>query len=238
MFRKLQFRTAVPYALSALVLLTLSACQQQGPSVVTITPMPSVTAGGQPGASGANIVIQTLPPRPTTNIPTASAAPANTSVPTDYLSPTPGPTATISGTAISQTIQNAQAFDAAAPAQVGPFQLVKAGSNATQYGSVLSYQTEDGAVYTVVMYLTNDLADALTRYSTELQSIANPQPLKLGDDAVYSMVDTHEMALIHYRNVVVDIYRPVPTGTVPTIKLTDDQVKQLATQIFQVIPNK
>jgi len=237
MFRKSQFRSTVPYVLSALAFMALSACQIQGPSVVTVTPLPAATST-QSGA-GSNVLVQTLPPHPEANTPLPTAAqPTDTPFPTDYLSPTPGPTATISGTAISQGVQNAQAFNSAAPTQIGPFKLLTSGSLAYQYGSVLSYQTEDGAVYTVIMYLTNDVTDALTRYDGELQAIANPQPLKLGDAAVYSMVDTHELALIHYRNVVIDIYRPDPTGTVPTVKLTDDQVKQLATQIFQIIPKK
>lgn len=238
MLRKPQLRTAVPYVLSALALLALSACQIKGPSVVTVTPLPAATVT-QSGALGSNIQIQTLPPHPTGVPPTATAAPpTDTPLPTDYVPPTPGPAATISGTAIAQGVQNAQAFNAAAPTQIGPFHLVNSGSSAYQYGSVLYYQTEDGAVYTIVMYLTNGVTDALSRYTAELQNAANPQPLKLGDDAVYSMVDTHVLALIHYRNVVIDIYRPDPSGTVPTVKLTEDQVKQLATQIFQIVPKK
>jgi len=88
------------------------------------------------------------------------------------------------------------------------------------------------------MWLTNSNDDALTRYNAELNAIANPQPLKLGDEAIYSMVDLHELALIHFRNVIIDIYRPDANGTVPTVKLTDAQVQQLATQIFQIIPKQ
>ncbi|MHB8629707.1 MAG: hypothetical protein ACYDBJ_23620 [Aggregatilineales bacterium] len=227
MFRKVQFHTAIPYALSALALLVVSACAAPTPAATaTASPVPATSSG---------VILVTLAPQTPDNTATP-IQPSDTPIPTDYISPTPGPTATLSGSAIPQGVADAKAFNAAAPASVGPFQLVKPNSVSSQYGSTLYYRTEDGALYTIVLWLTNSDADAITRYQLELGNIANPQPLKLGDEAVYSMVDTKELALIHFRNAIIDIYRPDPSGTLPTVKLTDDEVKQLATQLFQSIP--
>ncbi len=229
MFRKRLFRMAIPYALSGLALLAVSACATPPPAATaTVAPLPTATPG---------VIIETLVPQTPDNTATP-IPPTATLPPTDVISATPAPTVTISGTAISQGVSNAKAFNAAAPASVGPFQLVKTSSVAYQYGSVLYYRTEDGALYTILLWLTTSATDAVMRYSGEVANIANPQPLKLGDEAVYSMVDTRLLAVIHYRNVIIDIDRPDPTGTVPTVKLTDDQVKQLATQMFQLIPKQ
>ena len=228
MFRKRLFSIAIPYALSGLALLAVGACVPS--PAATVTPPPTATPG-------VTIVIETLAPKTPDNTATA-VPPTDTLAPTDVTPATPAPTVTISGTMISQGVSNAKAINAAAPASVGPFTLVKPSSVAYQYGSTLYYRTEDGALYTIILFLTSSATDAVTRYSAELAGVANPQPLKLGDEAVYSMVDTKVLALIHYRNVIIDIYRPDPTGTVPTVKLTDDQVKQLATDMFQLVPKQ
>ncbi len=221
MFSKRPVRIAIPYALSGLALCVLSACATTPAPTATVTPLPTATPG---------VVIQTLVPQ--TLDYTATPVP-----PTDVVLATPAPTVTISGTMVSQGVSSAKAFEDAAPASVGPFQLVKTRSFAYQYGTGLYYRTEDGAQYTVILWLTNSAQDALDRYVI-MAGIANAQPLNLGDEAVYSMVNIPLIAIIHYRNVVLEIYRLDSTATVPTVKITDDQLKQLATAMFQLIPKQ
>ncbi len=236
-------------ACGGLLGLMLAACAS-APSA-TATPLPTATNSGPPTA-----IIITAPPQTMDFIASLTPIPTDTPAPTltpSEAPPTLGPTITSSGPTVAPQATNAEAFVQSVPTSVGPFQIyptAKAASANAQApaspnlaapivnagGSAFYYRTSDGALYQVVLWLTGSAQDAFDHFNVDKGSMTGTQTLQLGDEGYYSMVDLRLMVIIRYRNMVIDIYRPVPNSTVPTVKPTDQQVKDLATQIFGVVP--
>ena len=181
-------------------------------------------------AASENTAIALSEPTPTaTPFVSPTDIPAtNTPAPLPLVNPSP---------IIAQKIENAQAFNAVVPDTIGPFILVKQNSIANQAGSIFSYRTEDGALYQVVFLITRSSEEAKSLYISQLNKTSDPQPLPLGEEAYYSMVDTTVLAAIRYHNIIISVYRPVSLGTVPAIPITADQIKELATALFQSLPS-
>jgi len=220
LFTKLS-RRAVACVLSAAMIAAVSACS----SSPTAAPNPTINAP----------VIVTLPPR-TPDISSTPQPPTATATPS--LSPTPAPTITASGPTLASSAFNVYAIATAAPLSIGPFHLVPANTVVDNLGNglTLNYRTDDGAIYSVVIFISLNLQDAMDRYQSEISSLKDKQPAKVGDEAMYAPTDTNLLFVIHFRNVVININRPPVNGTVPMVKITADQATQLALLIFNALP--
>jgi hypothetical protein len=216
---KLPRRAAVS-VLSVTLIAVAGACSAPTPTPVSTIPTP---------------IIVTLPPRTPEKSLTPQPPPATV---TPTLSPTPAPSITASGPTLSSNAVNVYAIATAAPLNVGPFHLVPTNTNVDNKGTglTLAYRTDDGAIYTVVIFLAIDLQNAVERYQAEVNSLTDKQPAKVGDEAIYAPTDLNLLFVIRFRNAVININRPPANGTVPTVKITADQATQLALLIYNAIP--
>ena len=148
------------------------------------------------------------------------------------------PTITASGPILDSNATNVYAIATSAPLNVGPFHLVPANTLVDNRGNglTLAYRTDDGAVYTVVIFLSLTLQDAVARYQSEVTSLNDKRPANVGDEAVYAPTDLNLLFVIRFRNAVININRPPANGTVPTIKIMVDQATQLALLVYNAIP--
>jgi len=229
------------HALQAALILSVglfaAGCVPAAPAATPIAVLPTIaTAAATVSISTATPFLVSGGAQPTgtliANLPTTmpTVAPTTTPVP-------PQPTITSSGPMLPESQNNAIAFTTAVPQSAGPFTLVKDGMVLSPFGARLMYKTEDGQIYQVLLWITQSAQDSSDRYHIETDSVQSKQSLKLGDEGVYSMSDTHILAVIRYRNVVIDVYRPAdPSGTVPLQKFTDDQVQTLLQQLFAALP--
>ncbi len=234
MFLRSMLLKSKPITLAAtmtLLALTVTACGTQTPTATPIALRPTQQIVTKPP--------QTLERGSPTPLPSdtppaigTSAVDASTAIPIDVTS---GPTVTSSGPILSPGTSNSAAFNKSSPASSGPFKRITAQNGSYEYGSVLSYRTDDGAVYQVALWITRSAQDAVDRYSLETSTLLSKQPLKVGDEGIITATDP-VMAEVHYRNMVLIIYRPEPTGTVPKIKITDSQLIDLVNALFKAIP--
>jgi len=203
-----------------LMVMLVGACAAQTPVPNQAVPTP---------------IIVTLQPR----TPEHSATPKPpTATATLTVTPTPPPTITASGPTIASNAVNVYAIATGAPLNIGPFHMVPTNTFVDNRGSglILYYQTDDGAIYTVAVFLGLTLQDAVDRYLLEINSITDKQSASVGDEAVYAPTDIKHLFVIRFRNTVILINRPPANGTVPTTKITADQAKQLALLIYNAIP--
>jgi hypothetical protein len=116
-----------------------------------------------------------------------------------------------------------------------PFtKLNQEGSTAT-HGSTVYYRTPEGAVYEVVLWITDSAGASAERFNSISQGIEGKQALKLGDEAFITPAGNRLFIAIRYRNMNLELSRPDPKGTTPK-PLTDSQALDLMTALFKQLP--
>ncbi len=193
-----------------------------------------------------NAPTQSATPPPPTQTPTASAtvidstASAQGETPsqasTDFIVMTPVASITASGPLLEPQIDNAQTSVTGAPQSVGPFSLDKASSTIDAHRSTLSYRTDDGQDFLVVLWITNSAREALDHYRAETSMMSGAQPVAVGDEAVITPPGNSVLAEMRYRNTVLVIYRPEQSSPVSPKPIADDQVVALVQALFDALP--
>ena len=224
------------YMVGAFIALSLlsSCARQPSPTIVSIAP------------TTLSIVIATKVPAPTlimSQVPTqaidivvttATATSAQSStllVATSTLAPT----ITASGPTLDAKTDKAQVFNKKAPSVIGAFKRVDTQSLTSTNGATMQFRTNDGTTYQVVLWITSSAQDALTRYQVETSPISAKQPLKVGDEGIIA-ADGPIMAEVRYRNMVLIVYRPTAKGSTPRKPLTDVEITNFVTALFNAIP--
>ncbi len=175
----------------------------------------------------------TLRPTPTafdTLVQTSSPGSTETTVFTVAATNTP----TSTSATIPENIGAAQAFYAAIPRRSGPFQFLRL-ITINKAGMAVYYRTDDGALYLVTFLITDSTRKALDYFRSKFEAQITPQGLHLGDEATYSLTDPSLMILILYQNSVISAFRPAPDNPVPTTKISEEDIKGLAVQLFNAV---
>ncbi len=221
-------RTAL--LLGAFVVSTVvSAC-------ATVQPSPTPPNSG-PTATGGPI-IATLPPRPTIVRTPTQIPPTDTPIPPTQPPVTAAPTITSSGPTLESSEANSRRLLGAAPAEVGPFTLVKDDklNNSAQYGLTLYYRTSEGALYKIIIFVTKSAGEARERYGALIGSVKSGlQPMNgIGDEASITTPPNPLYIAVRWRNISLELYRPDPRGTTPK-PISDDDARNLIQALFNLL---
>jgi hypothetical protein len=203
----------------------------------TAQPTPTPPAGGATNTPGGP-VIETLPPRPTLERTATQVIPTDTVVAPTSPPVTAAPTITSSGPTLESSENNTKRLLDSAPAQVGPFTLVKDSrlNYATEYGLVLFYRTSEGALYEIKVWVTLSAGGANERYQAIVGGIkTGVQPLRgIGDEAIITTPPNPLYMAVRWRNISLEMYRPDPKGTTPK-PITDDEARGLVQALFNLL---
>jgi hypothetical protein len=225
-------------------------------AVVALTPQGMAT---QAAPTIARVVVTVTPGPPTeTRPPTLTRTPRPTRTPsptatetlvpqdTPTLDPSVSPTITLTPNLTETWIAivtatpdraRAERFVAAAPRFLDPLRLDPRTITTDQYGATLTYLTNEGVQYPVVLWITGRVEDAEQRYQIDTASMSGGQSVNMGDAAILAPPGHPILAELLYQDMVLIIYNPeqVPS-TVPPLNLSADYLIRMLQQLFVILP--
>jgi hypothetical protein len=204
-------------------------------TVVTVTPRPPTETP---------LPTFTWTPRPTRlpNLPTETPTDIPTLTPTapPDLPPTVDPLATIQpfGTPVPDK-SRAERFVAAAPRFLDPLRLDPRTITTDQYGATLTYITNEGMQYPVVVWITGSVDAAKERFEYDLAVMSGGQAVALGERAILAPPGGPILAALLFQDMVLYVYNPEQMPpTVPATTLSADYLIRMLQQLFVALPTK
>lgn len=207
-------------------------------TVVTVTPRPP-TETYTPSS--------TWTPRPTRlpNLPTETPTdtPTATATTPPDLGPTPSPTETVIVPVVVTTPtpdkSRAERFVAAAPRFLDPLRLDPRTITTDQYGATLTYVTNEGMQYPVVVWITGSVEAAKERFDYDLAVMSGGQAVALGERAILAPPGGPILAALLFQDMVLYIYNPEQLPpTVPPNTLSADYLIRMLQQLFVALPTR
>ncbi len=138
-----------------------------------------------------------------------------------------GPTITPSGPQVALDSNNLANRFAALPSKIGTFRVITWQQNFDSLSLEFVLENSDGASYRTTIFFASRAQSAYLTYLSTVERMAGGQSVAVGDEAFVAPQAKGEIAVVHYRNVLVTIYsanyfHSTETFTAPTVKdLTD-----------------
>jgi hypothetical protein len=153
-----------------------------------------------------------------------------------------GSTATVATLAPAQLTPTedqtrAQRFVNAVPRLLEPLRLETDTITTDAFGAHLFYVTNEGVRYQVVLFITKDSAEAMDTYNLHKSLASGWQDLRgLGDEGVIYAPGYLYLAELVYLDMLLVVYNPAYTNTVPPTGLTQNDLLRLMQRLYIALP--